>query len=419
MRTSWIATFATMVVPLSLVSANSAWAEPTPRVAPCTGVQTGWYTSYSSGDNIDTDVSACIYVNGSGQMNIGGWATHTWSQTVGGTNVQFGCYWTNSPSLEVTYGWMLEEVDTNLVDGEYVSFSNTTATNWDVHTKQWAAGAGWWFPDTTTLDPNVIAAMQPPANDVGGCDAASNGMPSIALTATPPGPVGTYSARAQSTLLRAARVSDFYSITVTGLARKPLTARCSPGADLIEAEGAYMPKSSADRGYAPAPIVRGSRATLPATSGLPGYNHFTVMCYRTNAHLVRLAATVIGTIHADTWKGGATGVTVLAGQGGDRVRVRGASVALGGVGRDALQVAGRDAVVDGGMGADHLKATAAARTLLIGGPGRDTFIGSSGKTYINAADGEQDTVRCQSARNRVIADPQDVLMGPCTVVKLS
>jgi Tol biopolymer transport system component len=87
-----------------------------------------------------------------------------------------------------------------------------------------------------------------------------------------------------------------------------------------------------------------------------------------------------------------------AGSGYDDVidGLAGNDTLLGGAGYDRIVGGPGNDVIFGGSGADHLD----------GGPGSDT---------INAADGERDVVDCGAGRDRVIADPFDVVRG-CEVV---
>ena len=87
-----------------------------------------------------------------------------------------------------------------------------------------------------------------------------------------------------------------------------------------------------------------------------------------------------------------------AGSGYDDVieGLAGNDTLLGGAGYDRISGGRGNDVIFGGSGADRL----------LGGPGSDT---------INAADGERDVVDCGPGRDRVIADPFDVVSG-CEVV---
>lgn len=122
-----------------------------------------------------------------------------------------------------------------------------------------------------------------------------------------------------------------------------------------------------------------------------------------------------GTIRPDTFSTSAAKSTLLGGGGGDSLTIRHrGGTAFGGVGGDAIIVDQRGAAV-GGPGRDQLIARAAG-AVLEGGPGRDQFRGSTGKTFINARDGQPgDRITCRSSRNEVLADRGDVLSGPCTL----
>ncbi len=117
----------------------------------------------------------------------------------------------------------------------------------------------------------------------------------------------------------------------------------------------------------------------------------------------------IGQVKNAVYAGLGSDVVVLAGQG---------SVGDGGLGADDITVSAKDAVGVGGFGRDVLRSTTSKRSLLIGGPGRDTLIGGPGRTIINAQDGRPgDIVRCMSSSNEVYKDRGDRLSGPCTIVR--
>ncbi len=122
-----------------------------------------------------------------------------------------------------------------------------------------------------------------------------------------------------------------------------------------------------------------------------------------------------GTIRPDTFSTTAEESTLLGGGGGDSLTIRHrGGTAFGGVGGDTIIVKQRGAAV-GGPGRDRLIARVSG-AMLEGGPGRDHFRGSTGRTFINALDGQPgDRITCLSSRNEVLADKGDILSGPCTL----
>jgi hypothetical protein len=102
---------------------------------------------------------------------------------------------------------------------------------------------------------------------------------------------------------------------------------------------------------------------------------------------------------------GEGGTDILYGETGDDRLLGGDGVDKldGGSGNDILfGEAGRD-VLDGGSFDDHLN----------GGSGTDTLRGGSGSDFINAVDGERDTIDCGLGRDTVRADQFDVVDRNC------
>lgn len=94
------------------------------------------------------------------------------------------------------------------------------------------------------------------------------------------------------------------------------------------------------------------------------------------------------------------------------------SILSGGFGSDSITLTGDASQADGGPGDDQLSASGSG-DLLVGGLGKDILRGSSKATRINALDGSgADVVFCGSARNRVVADAGDRIIGPCRVLRL-
>jgi Ca2+-binding RTX toxin-like protein len=121
-----------------------------------------------------------------------------------------------------------------------------------------------------------------------------------------------------------------------------------------------------------------------------------------------------GTARPDALSSARVSGGLFGGPGGDRLTVRGRNgVAFGDLGDDTIVVSAASGVAVGGLGADRLVATRTARSLLVGGPGHDTFLAGPGSTFINAVDGERDRIVCAGPHNRVLVDRRDVVRGPC------
>jgi Ca2+-binding RTX toxin-like protein len=92
-------------------------------------------------------------------------------------------------------------------------------------------------------------------------------------------------------------------------------------------------------------------------------------------------------------------------------------VTWGGLGSDRIIVQGKDSAANGGPGRDRIAAQGTARTMVIGGAGRDVLIGGKAVTLINAQDGAGgDRIICRSSLNRVMLDAGDSTAGPCQVI---
>ena len=144
-------------------------------------------------------------------------------------------------------------------------------------------------------------------------------------------------------------------------------------------------------------------------------------CRQTNMKLMIVGYKAYGTRGPDVIRYGTANGLAFAGPGPDRVALSGAgSVAWGGQGADRMVVRGKDSVGDGGPGRDRIVAAGTARTLLVGGIGRDVLVGGTADTLINARDGKGgDRIICRSSANRVLLDAGDVTTGPCTVISTS
>lgn len=139
------------------------------------------------------------------------------------------------------------------------------------------------------------------------------------------------------------------------------------------------------------------------------------ICRLVSAPLATLGKLTYGSAQADRIDLTATKGSAYAGLGRDIIVITGkGSVADGGLGSDRITVSSKDGVGDGGFGDDKVRSTSSARSLIIGGAGKDTLFGGPGATLINARDGQGgDIVWCASAKNIVFSDKGDILHGPC------
>jgi hypothetical protein len=209
---------------------------------------------------------------------------------------------------------------------------------------------------------------------------------------------------------RRPRLPNFHLATRTKRRAMPahLALRCPRGDVLMYAE-------TLTRGEAPLAYSR--RGVRVRTHDLSEGRRVAVQitCREQSARLLLSRRLGFGTPHADRIATRAHGTaTAFAGPGDDRIRLRGPNdVGNGGLGADRIVATSKHDVANGGPGDDLLVSLARRKSLLVGGPGHDSLIGSHGKTIINARDGDRDRVICRSSRNRVLVDRHDVVRGPC------
>jgi Ca2+-binding RTX toxin-like protein len=113
----------------------------------------------------------------------------------------------------------------------------------------------------------------------------------------------------------------------------------------------------------------------------------------------------------DTLRGGA-GVDALAGAAGDDELSGdgGIDTLTGGAGADHLIGGTGDDRLEGGSGADVLSG-GSGRDVLLGGTGAGRLFGGNGDDRLDSANHARDVVDCGAGRDRVTADPEDVLKG--------
>lgn len=122
---------------------------------------------------------------------------------------------------------------------------------------------------------------------------------------------------------------------------------------------------------------------------------------------------------------GAAGDEMLGGGGRDQLDGRGGGDFIAGeVGGDILRGRAGNDSLDGGLGGDRITGDAGADFLLggggndslSGGSGIDVFQSLTGADFITSRDGVRERFRCER-RDRVTADPADVVTGPCRVTR--
>jgi Ca2+-binding RTX toxin-like protein len=163
----------------------------------------------------------------------------------------------------------------------------------------------------------------------------------------------------------------------------------------------------------------GARVRLTVEAPQGASTQIQAICRKAGAPLARDANLTYGSASADVIDRGRARSSVYAGMGNDVIVLSGAgSVGDGGLGADDITVSAKDAVGVGGFGRDVLRSTTSKRSLIIGGPGRDSLTGGPGRTIINAQDGRPgDVVTCTSSLNEVYKDKGDILSGPCTIIR--
>jgi len=163
----------------------------------------------------------------------------------------------------------------------------------------------------------------------------------------------------------------------------------------------------------------GDRLRLVVDAPRGASTQIQAICRKAGAALAEDANLTYGSAGADDIRRSGKRSAVYAGMGPDVIVLTGqGSVGDGGLGADDITVSAKDAVGVGGFGRDTLRSTTAQRSLIIGGPGRDTLYGGPGRTIINAQDGQPgDVVICMSPKNLVYMDKGDIISGPCTIMR--
>lgn len=195
---------------------------------------------------------------------------------------------------------------------------------------------------------------------------------------------------------------------VSARGKGPLVAECPEGYALQLAS-----VSSRTRAYGPADLTRDHNRVLVDADGAP--SNLQLTCRQSWLEMRIFGTRGYGSTKADVMTTRAARSAFTAGFGNDRLASRHARAYLdGGGGSDDVRLTS-SGVGSGSFGADRLHAEGDG-ALLIGGLGRDTFSTGAGRVYVNARDGRgDDVVTCGSSRTKVLADPGDVLNGPCSV----
>lgn len=203
-----------------------------------------------------------------------------------------------------------------------------------------------------------------------------------------------------------------------------LQARCPSGSLALNAE-VGSPTAALDSGDL-AWSRRG--AALDA----PGLRRGTdvalqVVCREIGERPATVGSMAWGTEKSDKMRVG-KGQTTLTGLSGDRVELRGKrSAAFTSLGADRIEIRAARAVASAGPGRDTIisrtknpataTGNAAGGSMIIPGPGKDYVVAGNGPDRVNLRDGEPgDRVECRTKRTKVLADPGDIIVGPCRVI---
>jgi hypothetical protein len=214
-------------------------------------------------------------------------------------------------------------------------------------------------------------------------------------------------------------------IEAQGSLAEPPNLRCPEGTAPIFVEGALVAApgddfTELDGVPDPLPVIHPAGAFVPARPEFAAVRAaLQITCRSLGESLLQVDDKIYGTERADKVSDDRPNTHAFLGFGDDHMRSTGdLAVILAGPGRDVVTASGASSVVRGGPGDDTLIA-AGADILLIGGIGRDVLIGApNATTIINARDGQPgDLVLCRSPKNRVFADPGDIVIGACASIR--
>lgn len=274
-----------------------------------------------------------------------------------------------------------------------------------VTTMQVAPGSYSYYPVFKGSD---WTTMKPPS--MGWTPAQGKAVVITGTTATTTASAGettTGSPTAGGAMRDTPELDEIAAVTARGKGR--LDAECPEGYALQVAT-----VGSRTRAYGPADLSRDHSRVSVDAGGAP--SSLQLICRQSWLEMQVFGARGYGSTGPDVMETARAGSVFTAGFGDDRLISRHARALLdGGGGSDVVRLLS-SGVGSGSFGADLLRADGDG-ALLVGGPGRDAFTTGTGRVYVNARDGRGgDAVTCGSSRTQVLADPGDMLSGPCTVV---
>lgn len=206
---------------------------------------------------------------------------------------------------------------------------------------------------------------------------------------------------------------------VVGDGRTPLYALCPRGMKPVNAEAWGEPRDVSANDVEPIKVkgLFGGQVRLPRERANTRVQ-LQVICREAKAGVAQMGSLQYGTPRADQLSSLQEGSVLFGGLENDTINLENPkSVGFGGPGNDRFLLSANQTAANGGLGNDRIEVEGGVESLLIGGPGKDTLIGGSGLTRINALDGRPgDKIVCKAPENLVMADEGDIITGPCTRV---
>lgn len=206
---------------------------------------------------------------------------------------------------------------------------------------------------------------------------------------------------------------------VIGDGSPALYALCPRGMKPLNSEAWGESQSLSANGVLPVEVkgLFGSLLRLPKDQSSARVQ-LQVLCRNAKAGVMRMGGIQYGTPKPDHLSSSEEDGLLFGGLGNDTFRLEYSNtLGLGGPGNDNFLLRADQTAANGGPGNDRIEVEGSFETLIIGGPGKDTLIGGSGLTRINAIDGKPgDKVVCNSPENQVMADEGDIIVGPCVRV---
>lgn len=332
------------------------------------------------------------------------------SQQTGSTTVKFKVDTVNIPDGQtVTLLQDGKSKATSAVSGGVATFSLSSGSQQHTYSASYVGGAQTFysnqkgFPENSSFERKGAFEME---------RTAAGEMARAPKRPKPAGNRGTADPGAlQPTLTGALSVTRSMKVTSK---RRTTTLSCRKGTFPLHTQGSTSGDNT-EIGVA----ISGRRVIFTSPGDNVGETMYTqVTCRKNSAGATVIGPKGYGTRKDDTLRTQVPNGTVLAGPGRDRIIVTGRnSSAWGGQGADRILLRGNGSTAAGGPGDDRITASGPGRMLAWGGPGRDTLVGGSGNTLLNARDGKGgDTVICRSSSNRVMLDAGDTTRGPCRLV---